>query len=95
MKYASCVSDEGAMNFTTVQGFVQTARTAGVTIYGHTLAWHAQQNNKYLNSLIEDKKIEVDPGEEEIIEDAFVDYADYDKFPFYVMEYEPQMIDGH
>lgn len=94
MKYASCVSDEGTMNFNTVSDFVQTAKEAGITIYGHTLAWHAQQNNKFLNNLIKDKEIEVDPGEEEVIEDAFVDYADYDKFPFYVMGYEPQMIDG-
>lgn len=94
MKYASCVSDEGTMDFTTVQEFVQTAQTAEVTIYGHTLAWHAQQNNKYLNNLIKDKEIEVNPDDEEVIEDAFVDYSDYTKFPFYVMGYEPQIIDG-
>ena len=47
MKYASCVSDDGTMNFTTVGDFVENAREAGITIYGHTLAWHSQQNNKY------------------------------------------------
>lgn len=62
MKYASCVSDEGTMNFNTVSDFVQTAKEAGITIYGHTLAWHAQQNNKYLNGLIADKVIPVDPS---------------------------------
>lgn len=60
MKYASCVSDDGAMNFTTVQKFVVTAQAAGITVYGHTLAWHAQQNNKYLNSLIANRKNETD-----------------------------------
>lgn len=91
MKYASCVSDEGALNFSTVSDFVQTAKEAGITIYGHTLAWHAQQNNKYLNGLIAD---EVNSGEEVVIEDALVDFADYDKFPFFVMGFEPQIIDG-
>ena len=62
MKYASCVSDEGTMNFNTVSDFVQTAKEAGITIYVHTLAWHAQQNNKYLNGLIADKVIPVDPS---------------------------------
>ena len=32
-----------------------------MTVYGHTLAWHSQQNNKYLNSLIKDKELEIDP----------------------------------
>ena len=52
MKYASCVADDGSMNFDAVQNFVSAAKAGGLTIYGHTLAWHAQQNNKYLNSLI-------------------------------------------
>ena len=52
MKYASIVSNDGAMNFSTVTSFVDAARQAGMTIYGHTLAWHSQQNNTYLNSLI-------------------------------------------
>ncbi len=45
------------MDFETVDKFVTAAQAAGITIYGHTLAWHAQQNNKYLNSLIKDKRI--------------------------------------
>jgi len=53
MKYASCVNDKGDMDFGTVEKFVSAAQAAGITIYGHTLAWHAQQNNKYLNSLIQ------------------------------------------
>lgn len=61
MKYSSCVSDRGLMDFSTVTKFVDAARAAGITIYGHTLAWHSQQNNKYLNGLIADKEIEIDP----------------------------------
>ncbi len=54
MKMASCVNNEGVMNFSTVTNFVNTASTAGLNIYGHTLAWHAQQATGYLNGLIKD-----------------------------------------
>lgn len=94
MKYASCVNDEGVMNFTTVMNFVEAAREAGTTIYGHTLAWHAQQNNKYLNGLIADKAIPIKPGQEEEVEDKFVDYSKFTKFPFHVMGYTPVFEDG-
>lgn len=62
MKMASCVKDDGSMDFSLVKEFVKNAKDAGLTIYGHTLAWHSQQPNKYLNGLIADKEIEVDPG---------------------------------
>ncbi|MDL2247675.1 endo-1,4-beta-xylanase [Bacteroides sp. OttesenSCG-928-J23] len=63
MKYSSVVGDNGSMDFGQIQQFVSTAQKAGLTIYGHTLAWHSQQNNKYLNGLIKDKEIEVDPND--------------------------------
>lgn len=62
MKYASIVGDDGTMNFATVQTFVETAQAAGTTIYGHTLAWHSQQNTKYLNSLIANKPMVGEPN---------------------------------
>lgn len=52
MKYASCVKDDGSMDFSQVTSFVAAAKEAGISIYGHTLCWHAQQNTKYLNSLV-------------------------------------------
>lgn len=52
MKYASIVGNDGTMNFATVTSFIEDAKAAGLTVYGHTLAWHAQQNNVYLNGLI-------------------------------------------
>ena len=67
MKYASCVNDKGDMDFGTVEKFVSAAQAAGITIYGHTLAWHAQQNNKYLNSLIKDKEVEDDGSVKETV----------------------------
>lgn len=62
MKMASCVNDEGVMDFSKVSSFVRAAEDAGLTVYGHALAWHAQQPSKYLNGLIKDK--ELPPAEE-------------------------------
>lgn len=75
MKYASCVADDGTMNFYNVTKFVNEAKNAGMTIYGHTLGWHSQQNNKYLNSLIADKEIEVDPEDKVEKVDYEIDYS--------------------
>lgn len=61
MKYASIVGDDGSMNFGTVEQFIDNAKAANMSIYGHTLCWHEQQNLKWLNSLIADKEIPVDP----------------------------------
>ena len=63
MKYASCVKNDGTFDFSTVKDFVTNAQDAGLTIYGHTLAWHSQQNKKYLSKLIADKEIQVDPSQ--------------------------------
>ena len=57
MKYASCVKNDGTFDFSTVKDFVTNAQDAGLTIYGHTLAWHSQQNKKYLSKLIADKEL--------------------------------------
>lgn len=57
MKMASCVADDGSMNFDKVSEYVKNATDAGLSVYGHTLAWHAQQPNKYLNGLIADKEL--------------------------------------
>ena len=62
MKYASIVADDGSMDFGRVTKFVEAAKTSGLTVYGHTLCWHSQQNNKWLNSLIANKPKPVDPS---------------------------------
>ena len=62
MKMASCVNDQGVMDFSKVSSFVSAAEDAGLTVYGHALAWHAQQPSKYLNGLIADKPIPEAPG---------------------------------
>jgi len=92
MKYASCVADNGAMNFGTVESFVANAKANNMTIYGHTLAWHSQQNNKYLNSLIKDREIKVDPNAKIEKQDYYGDFKGVTKFPYYVMGYEPTIV---
>lgn len=57
MKMSSCVADDGSMNFDKVSEYVKNATDAGLSVYGHTLAWHVQQPNKYLNQLIADKEL--------------------------------------
>lgn len=52
MKYSSVVKDDGTMDFSTVESFIKTAEAAGLTVYGHTLCWHSQQNLTYLNGLL-------------------------------------------
>lgn len=94
MKYASCVKDDGTFDFNTVKDFVTNAQDAGLTIYGHTLAWHSQQNKKYLNKLIADKEIQVDPSQKVDKEDAYTDFSTMNSFPFYVMGYTPEIKDG-
>ena len=57
MKMSSCVADDGSMNFDKVSEYVKNATDAGLSVYGHTLAWHSQQPNKYLKRLIADKEL--------------------------------------
>lgn len=57
MKMSSCVADDGSMDFDKVATYVKNATDAGLSVYGHTLAWHSQQPNKYLNGLIADKEL--------------------------------------
>ena len=55
MKMGSIVDGNGNMNFETVKNYVKTATEAGLSVYGHTLAWHSQQPNGWLRKLIADK----------------------------------------
>lgn len=80
MKYASCVKNDGTFDFNTVKDFVTNAKDAGLTIYGHTLAWHSQQNKKYLSKLIADKEIQVDPSQKEEKTDYQLDCSTLTKY---------------
>ena len=61
MKMASCVKANGDMDFETVKEYVKSATEAGLSVYGHTLAWHSQQPKAWLLKLIADKP---DPSSE-------------------------------
>ncbi len=76
MKMASCVDENGNMNFGTVSEYVKAAAGAGINVYGHTLAWHAQQPTAWLKTLVSNKPVPVDPDAgqdmEEVIEEQLV-----------------------
>ena len=93
MKMASCVNDEGVMDFSKVSSFVSAAEDAGLTVYGHTLAWHAQQPRKWLEKLIADKELDVDPDQKTFTELSRQTYKD-GPFPYYQMGCAPDIING-
>lgn len=91
MKMGSVVNGNGDMNFSTVRSYVNAATTAGLNVYGHTLAWHSQQPKTWLLKLLADKP---DPnGETEYAVLASKDFrtsqsigwhSDYDKYSYSV-----------
>ena len=93
MKMASCVNDQGAMDFSKVSSFVTAAEDAGVSVYGHTLAWHAQQPKKWLEKLLADKELDIDPDQKTFKELARQTYQD-GPFPYYQMGCAPEIING-
>ena len=97
MKMASCVDyNTGALNYATVSEYVNMATEAGLSVYGHTLAWHAQQPVKWLNSLMKDKELDIDPN---ALIETLVSSNDFTKmpdqgFPYYAMGCEPPIVNG-
>lgn len=79
MKYSGCVDGNGNMNFGTVKDFCAKAKAAGLTIYGHTLAWHSQQQPDYLMSLMQKEvPVEQESGVVETETSLFsVDFTNY------------------
>jgi len=51
MKHGAMVNGKGELNFTTVDNFFENL-PVGMTVFGHTLVWHQNQNASYLNGLI-------------------------------------------
>ena len=93
MKMASCVNDQGVMDFSKVSSFVRAAEDAELTVYGHTLAWHSQQPKKWLEKLLADKELDVDPDQKTFTELSSQTYTD-GAFPFYPMGCAPDIING-
>ena len=93
MKMSSCVNDQGAMDFSKVSSFVTSAEDAGVSVYGHTLAWHAQQPVKWLEKLLADKELKIDPNQKTFKELSRQTYQD-GPFPYFQMGCAPKIING-
>lgn len=62
MKHNFVMAADGSMDFGTIRSAIETARGAGMKIFGHTLCWHEQQQGKYLLGLLKDREIP-DAGE--------------------------------
>ena len=93
MKMASCVNDQGVMDFSKVSSFIAAAEDAGVSVYGHTLAWHAQQPKKWLEKLLADKELKIDPNQKTFKELSRQTYQD-GPFPYFQMGCAPKVING-
>ncbi|HYF68240.1 MAG TPA: endo-1,4-beta-xylanase [Ohtaekwangia sp.] len=52
MKHGAVVQADGSLSLGNVANFIAKAKEADISIYGHTLTWHANQNAAYLNSTI-------------------------------------------
>lgn len=83
MKYGSVVGGSGQMNFTNVKRFVEDAKKAGLSIYGHTLAWHSQQQPGYLLGLMADREMNVPDSEKVDVEDLSQNYKGLKSFNYW------------
>jgi endo-1,4-beta-xylanase len=51
MKHGAIVTDNGSLNYTNADELMSLSTAAGIEVFGHTLAWHQNQNGNYLRSL--------------------------------------------
>lgn len=52
MKHGAVVQSDGTLNLDNVNDLLKAAQEANVSVFGHTLCWHANQNATYLKKLI-------------------------------------------
>jgi endo-1,4-beta-xylanase len=52
MKHGAVVQANGSLSLSGVENLLEQAAQSNLTVFGHTLCWHANQNASYLNSLI-------------------------------------------
>ncbi|MDR0864691.1 MAG: endo-1,4-beta-xylanase [Candidatus Symbiothrix sp.] len=83
MKHGAIVNAQGELNFTKVDALIAKLKEAGLTVYGHTLAWHQNQNAGYLNSLIAPTIIPGTPGESLIANGDFENGLTGWNIPYY------------
>lgn len=53
MKHGAIVQSDGTLALDNVNKLLTTAAAANVSVFGHALCWHSNQNAAYLNRLIE------------------------------------------
>lgn len=73
LKYASIVSNDGTLNYSTADKFLDICTTNGLSVLGHNLCWYSQQNATYLNGLI--NSLNVQNG----IPANLMQYGDFEK----------------
>lgn len=66
MKHSSVVRNDGSLNFTTIDAFLNLV-PADIQVYGHNFLWHTQQRQTYLKSLIAPEVI-VEVGDDDVCE---------------------------
>ena len=52
LKQQSLMKEDGTLNFDNADKVIAQIQAAGLSVYGHNLVWHSQQQATYLNSLI-------------------------------------------
>lgn len=62
MKHGAVVDSDGELQLTEVNELLGVAEQAGISVFGHTLCWHANQNASYLNNLLL-TGVEFDPND--------------------------------
>ncbi|MCL1938939.1 MAG: endo-1,4-beta-xylanase [Candidatus Azobacteroides sp.] len=83
MKHYSVVDNKGALNFTLLDKVFPMLKASGLTVYGHTLVWHQNQNATYLNGLIAPTIIPGTPGSSLILNGDFESGLDGWDIPYY------------
>ena len=63
MKHGPMVSSQGELRLDKLNRLFAALEGTGVSLYGHTLVWHQNQNASYLNGLIAPEVIPPSPGE--------------------------------
>jgi len=62
LKQQSLMNSSGVLNFTNADKVIAQIQAAGLSVYGHNLVWHSQQQATYLNSLIAPTVVPAAPG---------------------------------
>lgn len=75
MKHGAVVQSDGKLDLINVKALLATAKSAGISVYGHTLCWHANQNATYLNSIIAPTVI---PGQGPALEENLIANSNFE-----------------